>query len=318
MNTRLLMGVALLILAIQGWAAPASHSGRGANEAAVISVNIESLDFGTVEIGYPVSKTILVTGTNLKDNINLSFDKYIYVFKAVPETITPEEAAVGKTVKITYYPMGHWPNQTNLILSSTDAQDVSIPVCADTHISNQLFINKQTVELSTMVGRFATITGTVWFPDAEIPPDPNVPMVRDQSFDMLTAFPGGIIPDYYSLWIDGENTGEFRAMFTRASTIANICNVTITYAPKSVGSHQAKLHLSCSKAGVPYLYINLRGEAPSVLGDLDGNGILGITDVTDMIDLLLRGNLNDPASDMDDDGKLTITDVVTLISRILE
>lgn len=321
MSTRLLLGVALLFMTIQGWAAPAGHPDRGANEAAMISVNIESLDFGEVEIGYPVSKTIFVTGSNLKDNINLTFDKYPGNFKAVPQTITPADAEVGKSVKITFYPIGNWPNHSNLILSSTDAQDVSIPVNADPMVSNQLFINKQTVELTSFVGGIATVIGTVWFPDAEIPPDPNPPVDRGQHLDFdttVTFIPGGIIPDYYSIWIDGDDQGEFTAKITRASSIANICNVMITYRPSAVGTHQAKIHMNCSKAGVPYLYINLRGEAPSVLGDLDGNGFIGITDVTDMIELLLKDHLNNPISDMDDDGKLSISDVVILINRILE
>ena len=322
MSTRLLLGIALLIVTIQGWATPAGHSIRGANEAAMISVNKESIDFGEVEIGYPVSMTIFVTGSNLKDNINLTFDNYPGIFKAVPQTITPADAEVGKSVKITFNPLGHWPNHSNLILSSTDAQDVSIPVNADPMVSNQLFINKQTVELTALVGGIATVTGTVWFPDAEIPPDPNTPLVdRGQHVDLdttMTFIPGGTIPDYYSFWIDGDDQGEFTARITRASTIANICNVMITYRPSAVGTHQAKIHMNCSKAGVPYLYINLRGEAPSVLGDLDGNGIIGITDVTDMIELLLKGHLNNPISDMDDDGKLSISDVVILINRILE
>lgn len=325
MNTRLLLGVALLIVTIQGWAAPVGHSDRGGNEAAMISVNIESLDFGEVEMGYAVSQTIHVTGSDLKDNINLAFDKYPGNFKVEPQTITPADAEVGKSVKITFYPTGNWPNHDNLILSSTDAQDVSIPVSASPTISDQQFINKQTVELTSFVGGIATVTGTVWFPDAEIPPGPNPPVVdRGIQFDPIdyigpaTIFPGSIIPEYYSIWIDGDDQGEFTAKITKASSIANICNVTITYIPSAVGTHQAKLHLNCSKAGVPYLYINLRGEAPSVLGDLDGNGIISITDVTDMIDLLLKGHLNNPISDMDDDGRLSITDVVTLISRILE
>lgn len=51
-------------------------------------------------------------------------------------------------------------------------------------------------------------------------------------------------------------------------------------------------------------------------GDVDGDGILSISDVTDLIDLLLSGG-GAGSADVDGDGNITIADVTELIDRLL-
>ena len=60
--------------------------------------------------------------------------------------------------------------------------------------------------------------------------------------------------------------------------------------------------------------------AKALVGDLDGDGKLTIGDVTDLIDLLLKGNATiegNPVADMDGDGRITIGDVSSLIDYLL-
>ena len=55
-------------------------------------------------------------------------------------------------------------------------------------------------------------------------------------------------------------------------------------------------------------------------GDVDGDGKIGIADVTDLIDLLLEGSLDilsHPEADVDGDGKIGIADVTELIDMLL-
>ena len=55
-------------------------------------------------------------------------------------------------------------------------------------------------------------------------------------------------------------------------------------------------------------------------GDVDGDGKVGIADVTDLIDLLLDGSLDilsHPEADVDGDGKIGIADVTELIDMLL-
>ena len=64
------------------------------------------------------------------------------------------------------------------------------------------------------------------------------------------------------------------------------------------------------------------GYDPNVLipGDVNGDGIVSITDITDLIDYLLSGNdegINTDNADVDEDGDITIADVTTLIDYLL-
>ncbi|MBQ1737819.1 MAG: dockerin type I repeat-containing protein, partial [Muribaculaceae bacterium] len=54
-----------------------------------------------------------------------------------------------------------------------------------------------------------------------------------------------------------------------------------------------------------------------LLGDVDGDGKVSITDVTALIDLLLGDGTYVEAGDMNGDGALTITDVTDLIDLLL-
>lgn len=60
-------------------------------------------------------------------------------------------------------------------------------------------------------------------------------------------------------------------------------------------------------------------EAP-LTGDVDGDGILGIADVTALIDVLLQGGtgaMNTATTDLDHDGVVGIADLTALIDRLL-
>ncbi len=63
--------------------------------------------------------------------------------------------------------------------------------------------------------------------------------------------------------------------------------------------------------------VTLTGSAV-VKGDVDGDGSVGIADVTILIDYLLAGGtINEAAADMDDSGTVTISDVTALIDLLL-
>ena len=66
------------------------------------------------------------------------------------------------------------------------------------------------------------------------------------------------------------------------------------------------------------MYVGLYPNREQLPGDVNGDGKVGIDDVTDLIDLLLTGNAagNDSA-DVNADGRVTIEDVTTLIDYLL-
>ena len=148
------------------------------------------------------------------------------------------------------------------------------------------FYDKSTEHFSATVGLMSMRSGYIRFADAELPPDPNTPVVM--SHDVSAQMSHEIAADdTYSLSIDGADSSMFHATITSMSTIENGCTVTITYRPTAMGSHQARLQVTCSKAGSPVTTINLSGEAIAKPGDIDGDGTVGVSDVSTLIDMLL-------------------------------
>lgn len=306
MKYRLLFLFALVLVMIQG-------------QAAVIISSAETLDFGEVEVGYPVTTSFTVTSTNLNDNINLAVTgrKSSY-YQVTPTTITPEKAAAGVKVTVKCSPSSQYISPASVTLTSQGAEDVVIPIAVSPFYPAELFLNNHTEEFTAKVGQIVTRTGTIRFADAEVPHDPNTPVVMLGGNDMLSIAPnGGLIVDGYSLAIEGADSNNFSASFVKSSAITNICTIAINYVPRSIGSHEATLKVYCSKAGVPLVTVNLRGEANDVLGDFDGDGVLDISDVTSMINLVLTDGNHSPRGDFDGDGKCDIADVTDFINYLL-
>lgn len=143
------------------------------------------------------------------------------------------------------------------------------------------FYDKSTEHFSATVGRLASRAGYIHFADAEVPTDPNTPVDR--------ALPGDFDIDAYSYTIEGDDAAMFSAMITSVSASENGCTVRICYAPTEAGTHQATLKVFCETAGAPMTTIYLSGQAFPRIGDVDGDGKLGIADVSSLIDMLLNG-----------------------------
>lgn len=304
MRNRVLLFIALIIAALQA-------------QAAVITASVEQVDFGPVEIGYPVSMQFTVTGSDLTGDIDLTLDgRHTHFYQVTPAVITPEAAATGATVTVKCLPVSAYIWPVDLVLSSPGAQDVTVGLTADPFYPAELLINNQRLEFTASVGQIVGHWGTIRFADAEIPTDPNQPVVRNHGGLTLDAI-GPNAGDVYSLVIDGADSNHFTARIAKSSAITNICTVAINYAPRAIGSHDATLTVYCKNAGVPTVTIKLHGEAQSVLGDLSGDGLLDITDVVSMIGLLQLGEPMHDLSDINSDGVFNISDVTITINKLL-
>lgn len=290
-----LLLVVLVFAAVQAWAAP------------VIVVNAESVDFGQVDVGYPVTQWVTVTGYDLTDNINLAIDgRYSADYEVAPATITPETAANGVLVRVTYSPRSHWSTWATLVLSSADAADVEVPITADPQMNSTIYGYNNQRSYAAVVGGTDSSVEVAYFADAEVPHDPNEPVVR--SF--------GPTLGNYEVSIEGDDC--FSARIVKSSAIVNTCTVRISYQPRTSGSHHATLNLICPNAGVPLIQVHLNGTAtPPNCGDVDNDGMITIADVTNVVDLLMRGEAHSVQADVDGDGVLSIKDVTDLIDLLL-
>lgn len=312
MKYRLLFLMALILAMGQEWASADELNGN-----ATITASVESVDFGDVEVGYTVVKSFRVYGHGLSDNINVTLDgRGSHFYQVTPETIDAQAAENGVKVTLKCNPIStyFWP--ADVVLSSTNADDVVIPVSAEPYYP-EFFLSKQTVQFEAYAGQMVTKTGAIRFADAEVPPhDPNTPVVM-LNLDMSA---GGNLSDDYSITLDGADKCQFAAYIVKSSAIAKICTVAITYMPRTTGSHDATITAYCSRAGVPDFTFYLHGESTDVLGDLNNDGRLSVGDVAGMIDLLLNGDDNEfnQISDFNNDGRFSIADVAGFINLLLE
>lgn len=84
---------------------------------------------------------------------------------------------------------------------------------------------------------------------------------------------------------------------------------------RAISVGQALVYASVDNEEVTCEVTIIAGEV--VPGDLDGDGILGISDITLLIDVLLDGNGDPSIYDIDGDGLVGISDVTTLIDMLL-
>lgn len=307
MKMRFLLFGAMVLVGLFAWADP------------VIESNVDSVQFGQVDVGYPVTRTIRVTGTGLEGNISLAIEgRYANEYSVTPNTITPADAANGVNVRVKYSPKSQWSCWANLVLMSENAVDLVIPITADPQRNGTIFGYNNHRSYSAYVGKTDYSVEVAYFADAEIPPDPNQPMIssfNDGSFDFVVIDDFGLnVNDIYGVSIDGDDC--FSAAIVKSSAIVNTCSVRISYNPLTSGSHHAVLNLTCSKAGVPLIVVYLDGEA-MLNGDVDGDGLIAIKDVSDLIDNLLNGDGSADSGDVDGDGSVSIRDVSALIDLLL-
>lgn len=286
-----------------------------ASEAAVITASVEAVDFGEVVLGYKVTQRLTVTGFNLTDDLTLSISEDRFQqFSVSPATITAENAALGAVVTVSVSPFNPYGTTAMLTLASPGAEDVTIPITAYIYRATQMPKNNQ---MTAYVGWYSSIIGTINIPDAEIPYDPNTPVVRTPAAGnepVSQVAPGGGLGYTYS--ISGDDC--FSVLITRRSSIVKTCDVKIFYRPLTIGTHHATITFSCLAGGCP-VTVNVTGtaiEQPQP-GDLNGDGIFTIGDATSLIDILLSDDEMPPFADVNSDNVVSIKDVTVLIDKLL-
>lgn len=290
----------LLFTALQSWSAAV-----GQEATPVITVNADVLDFGELSLGYPRTSSFTVTGANLSDDVILTVDggNHAFQYHVTPASITPQEAAAGVRVTVKMVPVFYGTCDAHLVLASGDADDVVIPMTAHVNDVNATVTHSTTLSFFATVGQMTTSTEVLRWADAEVPHDPNTPVVRTPG--QSTTF--GKVPDLdglsnYSFELSGD--GCFGYYVVKASDIVKTSSVKIVYHPTNEGPHQATL--TCSCPGSSTIVITLEGRANPC-----------IADVTSLIDLLLGDDDMPNASDMNADGMVSIADVTFMIDRII-
>lgn len=275
-----------------------------AQGAPQIMVDCSSLDFGTGYNGYHEHRSIVVTGIDLTGDISLSITGQDAIdYSVSPKTITAEQAAQGVSVTVDFFPMNKGYRRAALVLSSPGADVVSIPIVGF-GIKTSAYLIPEETEMTFETRALQPVTRTL--------------VINRTEFDGWIALGPINPPEVINPKILVSMVGGFNPYFSLGGMCASLdglsLTVTITYLPLQMGTHTAQLLITGHEAHP--VTVDLIGTATCPCGDLDGNGTIGIEDVTGIIDRLLNPNRNMEA-DVDGDGAVTVGDVTLLIDYIL-
>ena len=96
---------------------------------------------------------------------------------------------------------------------------------------------------------------------------------------------------------------------TNCFSTAAYNNATLLVPSSSIEAYQATDYW--------HMFNHIQGYNSTTTGDVDGDGLVNISDVTVLIDLLLGGTTPPSSADVDGDGSVNISDVTTLIDMLL-
>jgi len=317
-----------------------------------ITVDCNDWDFQEYT-GFSQTKTFTVSGMNLTGDVSLSVaDVPSWAhFTVSPSTITPAEAAAGKTIKVTFSPSNQGGSSTaKLVLSSNDIEP-------DTVTMNCLGIKSQGIihdyledyTLSTQIGANGMVLQPYkilmipfsWiqfysvfnpldnYDNVYSAPSSNAegngtmgPSKNTFSYDLQgdEAYLVGLEyvkttrsePGYYpNDDANGGGSGEYA--------------IQILYRFTTLGEHNATLTITHSSLTVKPVVIHLNGnttwsdDADYLYGDVNGDEATDVGDVTALIAYILgkAGGINEQAADVNGDGSIDVSDVTALISHII-
>lgn len=196
----------------------------GSAVPAAPNVSPESLTFTDVVVGEYRTDHFTVHGSDLTSNLELTITPATGVFSINKTVITPEQAASGQTITVTYTPIAEGTQTATVTISGGGATGSKTVRLTGTAVVREIDANpaaltfsKQTVGVSET--KHFTVTAT----------NPNAPL---------------------NLKLN-DNTGMFSFVGSNLNTItipadeaANGAEVSVTYKPTSAGSHVASITIT--------------------------------------------------------------------------
>ena len=128
----------------------------------------------------------------------------------------------------------------------------------------------------------------------------SLTLEKGRSFNLVPTFAPGFNPGSPVSW---------------QSSNPAIVTVTTDGLIKAIALGEAFIYASVENEEVSCKVIVIAGT--SILGDVDGDGEVGISDVTALIDIIVMGTGDPALHDVDGDGEVGISDVTLLIDMIL-
>lgn len=195
----------------------------------VITVEPDTIHFGTTKTGTPVTRTFHVSGQNLLGDITFNRSGN-GSFSVTPTTLTAAEVMAGADITVTYNPTTSGSHKANIEVSG-GAAETTIVVCEGTAEAVPLLTaNPMELNFNTTVGE--SVTGTF-----------NL-----KGYNLTGAVSVKVLSPANGFTVDKTNVTK-----TAATTGVDI---TVTYKPTTAGNHTTRVMLRSKDADTIYVALN--------------------------------------------------------------
>ena len=202
----------------------------GAQPEPVLTVTPASLSFTGCNTGQTYTKTLTITGTDLRGDVTITSDNEC--FTVSPSTLTVAQAQAGATVTVSYTPTSDGVQNGVITISTRAIDNKTVNVTGDASTLPTINVNPSTLNMNTTVGTPVTQTFTVT---------------------------GVNLTGSVYLTCSGEGFTIDKKNITKSQATAG-ATVTVTYSPTTSGSHTGTVTLTSTGAQA---VVNLNGTAES-------------------------------------------------------
>lgn len=195
----------------------------------VITVEPDTIHFGTTKTGTPVTRTFHVSGQNLLGDITFNRSGN-GSFSVTPTTLTAAEVMAGADITVTYNPITSGSHKANIEVSG-GAAETTIVVCEGTAEAVPLITaNPMELNFNTAVGE--SVTGTF-----------NL-----KGYNLAGAVYVKVLSPANGFTVDRTNVAKTAAT-------AGV-DITVTYKPTTAGNHTTRVMLRSKDADTIYVALN--------------------------------------------------------------
>ncbi len=195
----------------------------------VITVEPDTIHFGTTKTGTPVTRTFHVSGQNLLGDITFNRSGN-GSFSVTPTTLTAAEVMAGADITVTYNPTTSGSHKANIEVSG-GAAETTIVVCEGTAEAVPLITaNPMELNFNTAVGE--SVTGTF-----------NL-----KGYNLAGAVYVKVLSPANGFTVNKTNVAKTAA--------TDGVDITVTYKPTTAGNHTTRVMLRSKDADTIYVALN--------------------------------------------------------------
>ena len=282
-------------LNIDDIAITSNNSAPVADPKITAPVSGSTVDVGTIVAdGTSVSKSIVVKAQDLTRSLTVT--AVGTGFSVTPNSISADDANAGTTVTVTYSSANAGSASGRLIIGSSEA-NVNVLLTASKEVMPVITISSLASMEAEQGGASSVVRATVSADDN----DEDITLAVTGNFELsldnstwsrtLTLDPTGEV--FYIRLADTGTAGQYYGTLTASTSLVNV---------------------EMDVEGV----VNAK---PVLLGDVNMDGRVNISDVTTLINYLLSGTttpFDTDAADVNQDGNVNISDVTALINLLLK